>query len=99
MIGQPAGGDAWWRLRRQTELELLDQKQEFWLGLSVACQQQFAPVGGWQMDIDHLDGGELLERAPRGQSRCQSLQATLQRDLQTIGQERDEDVGFDLRSS
>ena len=47
------------------------------------------------MDIDHLDGGELLERAPRGQSRCQSMQATLQRDLQTIGQERDEDVGFD----
>ena len=47
------------------------------------------------MDIDHLDGGELLERAPRGQSWCQCMEATLQRDLQTIGQERDEDVGFD----
>src|ERR1700726_963938 len=47
------------------------------------------------MDIDHLDGGELLERTPRGQSWCQSMQAALQRDLQTIGQERDEDVGFD----
>ena len=47
------------------------------------------------MDIDHLDGGELLERAARGQSWRQSMQATLQRDLQTIGQERNEDVGFD----
>jgi hypothetical protein len=47
------------------------------------------------MDIDHLDGGELLESAPRGQSWCQHMQAALQRDLQTIGQERNEDVGFD----
>jgi hypothetical protein len=47
------------------------------------------------MDIDHLDGGELLERAPRGQSWCPCMQATLQRDLQTIGQECNEDVGFD----
>jgi len=73
----------------------VDQKLEFWLGLSVACQQQFAPVGGWQTEIDHLDGGELLESTARGQSRRQCMQATLQRDLQTISQERDEDVGFD----
>ena len=77
MTGKPGGCDAWWRLRRQTELELLDQKLEFWLGLSVACQQHLAPVGGWQMDIDHLDGGELLESTARGQSRRQSMQAAL----------------------
>jgi hypothetical protein len=29
------------------------------------------------MDIDHLDGGELLESTARGQSRGQSVQATL----------------------
>ena len=73
MSGWPAGGDARWRLRRQTELELLDQKEEFWLGLSVACQQQLAPVGRRQMDIDHLDGGKLLESASRSQSRRQSV--------------------------
>ena len=47
------------------------------------------------MNVDHLDGGELLESTARGQSRRQSVQATLQRDLQAISQERDEDVSFD----
>ena len=77
------------------ELELLDQEPEFRLGLGVAGQQELAPVGRRQMDIDHLDGGELLERAARGQSGRQGMQAALQRDLQAIGQEGDEDVGFD----
>jgi len=47
------------------------------------------------MNIDHLDGGELIHTTARGQSRRQCMQATLQRDLQTISHERDEDVGFD----
>ena len=47
------------------------------------------------MNIDHLDGSELLKRAARSQSWRQCMQATLQRDLQAISQERDEDVGFD----
>src|SRR6476646_4868447 len=47
------------------------------------------------MNVDHLDRGKLLEGTARGQSRRQCMQATLQRDLQTISQERDEDVGFD----
>ena len=82
------GGDARWWLWWQLELELLDQEPEFWLRLGVAGQQQLAPVGCRQMNIDHLDGGEFLESAPRGQSWCQRMQATLERDLQTIGQER-----------
>jgi hypothetical protein len=48
------------------ELELLDQEPEFRVRLGVAGQQQLPPVGCRQMDIDHLDGGELLESAPRG---------------------------------
>ena len=47
------------------------------------------------MDIDHLDGGELLEGSTRCQPRCQSMQATLQCDLQTVGQEGKEDMSFD----
>ena len=47
------------------------------------------------MNVDHLDSRELLESAAHGQSWCQRVQAKLQRDLQTIGQERNEDVGFD----
>jgi hypothetical protein len=47
------------------------------------------------MYIDHLDGGELLKSTARSQSRRQCMQSALQRDLETISQERDEDVGFD----
>ena len=74
---------------------MLDQEPEFWLRLGVAGQHQLPPVGGRQVNIDHLDGCELLKRAPRGQPWCQRMEAALQRDLQTIGQERDEDMGFD----
>ena len=68
----------WW-LWRQIEPELLDQKSEFRLRLGVAGPQQFAHIGCRQMDIDHLNGGELLERAARGPSWRQGMQATLQR--------------------
>ena len=47
-------------------LEVLDQEAEFWLWLGVAGQQQFPPIGCWQVDIDHLDGREFLQRAARG---------------------------------
>ena len=29
--------------------------------LGIARQHQMAPVGGWHMDVDHLQSGELLE--------------------------------------
>ena len=64
------------------------------LSATAVAQQQLAPVGGWQMNIDHLDGSELLESTARGQSRRQRMQATLQRDLQAISQERHENVSF-----
>ena len=47
------------------------------------------------MDVDHLHGGEFLQRAARGQSRRQGMQTTLERDLQAVRQERDEDMRFD----
>jgi hypothetical protein len=36
----------------------------FWMG--VAGEQYLAPVRGRQMDVDHLDGGELFESTARG---------------------------------
>jgi len=95
LAGDGGCGDPRWWLWGQLELELLDQQPQFWLWLGVTNEQQFPPVGGRQMNVDHLDRGELLESAARGQSWCQCMQATLQRDLQTIGRERNEDVGFD----
>jgi len=82
-------------LRWQAELEPVDQKLEFGFGVSVTGEPDLAPVGGRQMNIDHLDGGELFQRTARGQPGRQSMKATRERDLQAVGQEGDEDVGFD----
>jgi hypothetical protein len=79
--GDGSGGDSGRRLGRQLELELLDQELEFRLGLGVAGQQQLASVGRWQMDIDHLDGGEFLQGAAGGQPGRQGMKTALQRDL------------------
>ena len=79
----------------QAELEPVDQELEFGFGVGVAGEQNLAPVGGRQMDIDHLDGGELFECAPRGQPGRQGMKATGQGDLHAVSQKGDEDVGLD----
>jgi hypothetical protein len=88
-------GDPWRRLRWQAELEPVDQKLEFRFGVSVTGEQDLAPVGGRQMNIDHLDSGKLFERAPCGQSGRQGMKAAGQGDLHAVSQKGDEDVGFD----
>ena len=65
------------------------------VGLGVARQDQLTPVGGGQVHVDHLHGGELLQHRPRGESRRARARALLQRHMQAIGDEGDEDVGFD----
>jgi hypothetical protein len=87
ILGGGCGGRA--------ELEPVDQELQFGFGLGVAGEHDLAPVGGRQMDVDHLDGGELFERAARGQPGRQGMQAARQGDLHAVGQEGDEDVGLD----
>jgi len=65
--------------------------------LGVAIEQDLAPVGGRQMNVNHLNGGELFERTARGQPGRQGMKATGQGDLHAVGQKGDEDVGFDPR--
>jgi hypothetical protein len=89
------GGDPGRRLRWQAELQLVDQELEFGLGMGVAGEPDLATVGGRQMNIDHLNGGELFERAARSEPGRQSMKPTGQRDLHAISQERDKDVSFD----
>ena len=36
------------------------------LGLGVAAEDQGASIGGWEVNIEHLDGGELVEDAADG---------------------------------
>ena len=58
----------------QAELQPVDQELEFWFGMGIAREQDLAPVCCRQMDIDHLDGGELFKRAARGQPGRQRME-------------------------
>ena len=92
-----AGGDFGWRLGGQLQFQLLQQEAELGFGLGIAGEQQLAAVGGRQVHVDHLHGGELLEHAARRQPGRQSMQAPGKSDMQAIGQEGDKDVGLDSR--
>src|SRR5712691_5200547 len=50
-------GDAWRRLRRQIELELLEEELLLGLRLGVTAQDQGAAIGGREMHVEHLHGG------------------------------------------
>jgi hypothetical protein len=88
-------GDSGRRLRWQPKLQPIDEELKFGLGMGVARKPDLAPVGGRQMDIDHLDGGELFERAARRQAWRHGMKPARQRDLHAVGQEGDEDMGLD----
>ena len=94
-VSERGGGDFQRGLRRQLQPELLDQKLEFALRLGVPGQHQLPPVGRRQMDIDHLHGGELFQHTARGQPGCEGAEAALECHLQTVSQERDEDMSLD----
>ena len=76
----------------QIQLQFVQQQVELGFGLGVAGEHQLAAVGGWQVHVDHLHGGELLEHAARRQPGRQSMQSPRKGDVQAIGQEGDEEV-------
>src|SRR5882672_2734317 len=82
-------------LGRQVELESFHQKLLVCVQFGVAAQDQRAAIGGREVDVEHLDGGELVEHGPRGEAWRQRLEPSAQRDVKAIGQEGDEDVRFD----
>src|SRR6516162_6150708 len=84
-------GDSGWWLGGQIGLQFLEHQLELGFRLGIASEHQLAAVGGWQMHVDHLHGGELLKYAARRQPWRQGVQAARQGDVQTIGQEGDED--------
>ena len=55
---------------RQIELELVHQELLFGVQFRVAAQDQHAAIGGREVDVEHLDGGELVEYGPRGEGRA-----------------------------
>src|SRR5450631_4464750 len=88
------GCDFWWRLSRKLNPQLSKQEQLILLWLGITGHDDHPIVRRGQFDINHLYGGELFEHGPRRQARTQGLQPLLQRDQQTIGQKRNENMGF-----
>src|SRR4051812_1500647 len=82
-------------LRRQVEGELLSQELLVGVEIGIAAQDQGGTVGGWEVHVEHLHGGELVEHGPGSEAGCQRPQSRAQRDVKAIGQKGDEDMSFD----
>ena len=65
------------------------------LGLSVAGENERAAVRRGEVNVQHLNGGELLKHGAGRQPRRQRTQALLQRHLEAVSKEGYEDVRLD----
>ena len=91
----PSGGDPRRGLLRQGHAELVQQELVFLVGPGVARQHEVPAIGGGQMHVDHLDGGEGLDDGARGKPAGARAGEVLQGDQQAVGDEGDEDVRLD----
>src|SRR3981081_396336 len=62
--GPLRGRDARRWLRRQIELELLEQQLLVGIELSIAAEDQHASVGCREVHVEHLHRGHLVEHRP-----------------------------------
>ena len=62
-------GYFWWTLFWESEFELVEEELEvlFWMGVPV--HDDFAAIGGGQVYVEHLNGGELFQHG----ARCEAL--------------------------
>src|SRR5713101_6493446 len=90
-------GDARGRLEWQAELELVGEELVICVQLGITAENQGAAICGWEVYVEHLHGGELVEHSARGEAGGERLEPRPQGDVEAIGQEGDEDVGFDTR--
>jgi hypothetical protein len=89
------GGDPWRWLRRPLEVELPDQELRVGVEFGMAAEDEWAAVGGGKVNVEHLDGGELVQHRSGCEAGRQRLEPRAQGDVETIGQKGDEDVRFD----
>jgi hypothetical protein len=87
--------DAWRRLGRQLEPELVEEDLVIGVGLGVAGEDQGPAVSGGEVDIEHLDVGELVEDGAGCKAAGDLAQLGAERDVQAVGHEGCEDVGLD----
>src|SRR5450631_1644749 len=62
--GPLRGLDAWRWLRRQIELELLEQQLLVGIEFGIAAEDQRASVGCREVDVEHLYRSHLVEHRP-----------------------------------
>ena len=67
------------------------------LGRGVTRKDEVAPIGGGQMHIDPVDGGEFLQHGPRGQPWRPGPQTLLEGDVKAIGHQGDPDRRLNAR--
>ena len=77
------------------QLQLSEQQTLVGIRLGIAAQEQLPTIGSRQIDIDHLQAGELLQHRARSQARGKGLEPGLHTDLKAVGEESHEDMGFD----
>ena len=71
---------------------MLKQQAHFRLGLGVAREDEVASVGGGQVDVEHLDRGELFQHGSGREARRGGAESLAQRDVEAVSQKRHEDV-------
>jgi hypothetical protein len=65
------GGDPWRGLGWQFKVELADEELLIGVQLGVAAEDQSSPLGGWEVDIEHLDSGKLVEYRSGCEAACE----------------------------
>jgi len=92
-------GNPWWRLWGKLELELPDEEFLIDVQFGVTAENKRSTVGRREVNIKHLDGGELIEHGPGGKASSKRSEPGAQCDVQAVGHEGDEDVSFDAFDS
>ena len=97
--GLAGGGNPWRRLRGEFEVELPDEQLLVGVQFRVPAEKERATVSRREVNIKHLDRGELIEDCPWGQASSQRPEPGAQGDMKAVGHERDEDVSLDALDS
>ena len=66
-------GNPWRRLRGEFEVELPDEQLLVRVQFRVTAENECATVGRREVNIKHLDSGELIEDCPWGQASAGGL--------------------------
>ena len=88
------GGDFWRWLFWQRKIELVEDELNLLRRFCVTAENHRFVVSGWQMHVEHADGGQAFQDAAGRKSGCGIGQSQPQGCVEAIGEEGDKDVRF-----